>query len=307
MATIAEMHPQFLIEDLLASGLTPQDIRARVAGANEKQTSNTGQGVDAYVIPYFDMYGKPLPFYRLKLFNNPDPDVKYKQVATEGNHVYFPLGFWDRLQKANYLIITEGEKKAAKAVKEGFACVGLGGVESWRNRTVKLGKDSQVGQDKSGNMVVKLPAGSEAVEQADTLALGLRELIMLAKRRDIPIIICFDSDLDLRELIRFEVQRAAASLGFELRNRGIRFTNIRQLILRPEDSGLGGKLGLDDFLVNDDLGPDALGQQIYDLLELRAAFPKHPNAREYVNKKLQRSSIARSEMAFTFTIRPSVI
>ncbi len=296
-ATITEMHPQFLIEDLLASGLTPQDVRARIAGANEKQTTNTGQGVNAYVLPYFDMYGKPLPFYRLKLIDSPDPSIRYKQVATEGNHVYFPIGFWTRLEKANYIIITEGEKKAAKAVKEGFACVGLGGVESWRNRTVKLHKDAQVGQDTKGAVVVKLPAGAEVTEQADTLATGLRELITLAKRRDIPIIICFDTDLDIRELIKFEVQRAAASLGFELRNRGIRFTNIRQLILKPEEIALTGKLGLDDFLVHPDLGADALGQQIYDLLEMRSAFPKHPNAREYVNKKLQRSSIARSEMA----------
>lgn len=294
--SVTELFPQYLIDDLADSGLTPEDVRARIAGANEKQATNTPLGVDGYVLPYFDIHGKPLPFYRVKLINSGDPKIKYKQIATSGNHVYFPLGFQSRLKNANYIIITEGEKKAAKAVKEGYACVGLGGVESWRNRTVVLHQDSQIGQDNKGRVVAKLPAGAEITEQVDTIATGLSELIQIAVRRNIPIVICFDSELDIPGYIRYEVQRAAASLGFELRNRGVKFVNIRQVVLKPEDTGLQGKLGLDDFLIHEDLGADALAQQIHDVLQLRSAFPKHPSPREYVSRKLQRSSISRADM-----------
>lgn len=96
--------------------------------------------------------------------------------------------------------------------------------------------------------------------------------------------------------MRFEVQRAAATFGYELRHRGIPFVNIKQLILSPEDSGITGKLGLDDFLVHEDLGKETLLEQIQDVLQARSAFPRHPNPREYVNRKLQKSNISRSEM-----------
>lgn len=295
--SVTELFKPFILEDLAESGLEIKDMRVRLAGPNEKQATNTPMGVEAYTIPYFDIHEKPLPFYRNKLIDSPDPTIKYKQLATSGNHVYFPLGFNKLAQKAQYIIITEGEKKAAAAVKHGFPCVGLGGVDSWRNRTVVLHKDSQVGQSKQGEVVVKLPAGAEIREQADTLALGMRELIDLALKRSIPIIIAFDSDLHIKGYVRFEVQRAAAALGFELRNRGVKFVNIKQLILDPEDSGAEGKLGLDDFLMNEELGPDVLRQQIHDVLKSNRSFPKHPNTREYVNRKLQKTSIARSEMS----------
>lgn len=298
-STVAELYPAFLMEDMANSGLEPADMKARLAGANEKSATNTPQGVDAYVIPYFDMDGRPIAFYRLKHINNPDPTIKYKQLQTSGNHVYFPIGFKARLRNAKYIIITEGEKKAAKAVKCGFACVGLGGVDSWRNRTVRFHKDTQLGQTNKGEVIAKLPPGADLKEEADTLATGMRELVTYAMHHKLPIIIAFDSDLDVKGFVRFEVQRAAAALGFMLRYRGIKFNNIRQVILKPEDAQLPDgttKLGLDDFLLHEDLGPDVLAQQIHDALQKRTAFPKHPNTREYVNRKLQRANIPREAL-----------
>jgi hypothetical protein len=294
--TVHEMYPAYLIEDLANSGLEPSDVRARLAGPNEKQATNTPMGVDAYVLPYDDMYGKPLPFYRAKLINNTDPKVKYKQVATSSNHVYFPRGLSALMRNARYLLLTEGEKKAAKAVKEGFPCVALGGVDSWKNRTVVLHKDAQIGTSKSGQVVAKLPAGAEVSERVDTLATGMKELIDWVIKKKIPIVICFDSDLDVKEHVRFEVQRAAATLGYELRHRGVPFSQIKQLILSPENADIQHKLGLDDFLVHEDLGPDVLEEQLQVCLAARASFPRHPNPREFVNRKLQKSNISRSDM-----------
>lgn len=295
--SVTELIPQFLVEDLARSGLEPQDVRARLAGPGEKQVTNTPIGVDAYVLPYFDMYGKAIPFYRAKLINNPDPKVKYKQIATSPNHVYFPLGFAAALRGAAYILITEGEKKAAAAVKAGFPCVGLGGTDSWKNRTVVLHKDSQVGTSKSGAIVAKMPAGAEVTERVDTLARGLQEIIDYAIRKRIPIIICFDSDLAVKELIRFEVQRSAATFGYELRHRGVPFNQIKQLILSPVgEFKKDGKLGLDDFLQDEGLGPDELERQLEQVMKARSAFPRHPNPRDYVNRKLQRAALPRGEM-----------
>ena len=310
--SVTELYPAFMTTDLANSGLTPQDVRARVAQAGEKQATNTPIGQEAYVLPYFDIQGKQLAFYRLKLSKgvnehslrdpaDAEAAIKYKQLATSGNHIYFPQGFHNLLKKAPYILITEGEKKAAAAVKAGFACVGLGGVDSWKNRNITLPKDSQVGQSTSGAVVVRIPAGAEVADKVDTLAEGMKVLIQEVIRRDIPIIICYDSDINAKGkgYCKFEVQRAAATLGFELRHRGIKFHRIKQLILQPEELGVelaGQKLGLDDFLTNEDLGPDVLGQQIHDMLKARSAFPKHPNTREYVGRKLQKSGISRTEM-----------
>jgi hypothetical protein len=297
MSSVTELVPGFLIEDLANSGLEPQDVRARVAGPSEKSATNTPQGVDAYALPYFDMYGKVVPFYRVKLINSPDPKIRYKQLATAANHVYFPPGFQAALRGARCLIITEGEKKAAAAVKAGFAACALGGVDSWRSRTIVLSKDATVGTNKSGAIVAKLPAGKDVHESTDTLAKGLSDVIDYAIKKKLPIVICFDTDLDIPDFINYEVQRAAATLGYELRFRGVPFNSIRQLILRPNPKlGLTGKMGLDDWLVHEELGADALEEVLSTVLSQRQAFPRHPNPREYVNRKLQRINIPRSEL-----------
>lgn len=300
-AEVSKLIPAFIIEDLLKSGLSYTDMNVRLSGPNEKAATNTPLGVDAYTIPYYDINGRILPFYRNKLLNSPEPDVKYKQLTTSGNHVYFPPGLAKLLPNAKYLLVTEGEKKAAKAVKEGFPCVGLGGVDSWKNRTITLHKDTQMGQSPKGNVVVKIPAGAEINENIESLATGFREVIQHVMYKGIPIIICYDTDLDVKGLVKFEVQRAAAMLGFELRHRGVKFPMIRQLILNTDpndpDQPHTGKLGLDDYLVHEALGPDYLHQAISDVLNARQAFPQHPNCRDYVNKKLQKTSISRNDMA----------
>lgn len=303
--SVHELYPAYLISDLADSGLEPVDVQARVAGPNEKQATNTPAGLDAYVLPYFDMAGKSVPFYRVKLIDNPDPSVKYKQIATSSNHVYFPPGLQQLLRSARYILVTEGEKKAAAAVKAGFPCVAFGGVDSWRNRTITLHKDAQIGQSKSGQVVAKLPAGAELSEAADTLATGMQELINWVIRKQVPMIICYDSDLSVTDYVRFEVQRAAATLGYEMRFRGIPFAQIKQMVLSPESASISGdKLGLDDFLVHEELGPDTLDEQIQACLALRTAFPRHPNPKDFVNKRMAKPKKNRNDF---FAISTSLI
>ncbi len=281
-------------EDLARSGLTTVDISAREASAPEFAAVGIPANSSGYVIPYFDISGKSRSFYRVKLFGHM---VKYKQPKQTSNHVYFPKN----LQKAiahnkqnsphNYVIICEGEKKAAACVKDNIPAIGLGGVDSWKNRTLVIPADSDLGKSYGKDQVnVKLPSGQDDVpEQGLTiLANGMMELIDMAIEKDLHIIIAFDSDEDMGT--KYEVQRAASALGFELRYRGVPFKNIHQLVLPPTNTE--GKVGIDDFIQSEGIGKlHELSLRSID----RGSFPRHPNIREFVSRKLQRATLSRKE------------
>jgi hypothetical protein len=285
--SVISLYPPNVVEDLRASGLTPQDVKARALGPAEKAATNTPQGLDGYVLPYFNIRGAPIPFYRVKVFG--DPEVKYRQLTNTPNHIYFPPNFWGNLQGAKYVILTEGEKKAAAASRSGFAACAVGGVDSWRNRTLRLPKDIKL-SSQNGKINARLPAGGEVFEGIDTIATGLQEVIDLLIARKIPLVIIFDSD---GPQVKEPVAKAAAHLGFELRFRGVQIQNIRMMHL-PLLSGTH-KVGLDDYLIHEDGGLDRLHGLIADCLARKSAFPRYPGVKDYVNRKLQRPSLPRAE------------
>lgn len=286
------LYPQEMLDDLAKSGLIPSDLRAKPLDGASKAATGAPQGVDGYVLPYFNMAGAPISFYRVKLF---DQEVRYRQLADTPNHVYFPLGFQALFKGARYILITEGEKKAAACVKLGIPCIAFGGVDSWKSRTIHIPKDSTMAQKPSGTLSIRMPAGSGPVEShTDVLAIGLRELVDLAIIRQIPFIIAYDTETlpNGKQGVKLDVQRAAAVLGFELRHRGVPLRNIRQLHVPPIDGA--AKTGLDDLLQSED-GLELLGSSIIACLKRPSAFPRHPNVKEYINKKLQKGNISRSE------------
>ncbi len=285
---VTSIYPTRMLDDLAKSGLVPTDIRAKPLTNAEKAATYSPMGADGYVIPYFDMRGKPLPFYRVKLYEG---DVKYRQMQDSPNHIYFP----PRLQALlggdtppKYIIITEGEKKAACAVKNGFPCVGLGGVDSWRTNTLILPKDTALAQKADKTIAIKLPAGANIADGADKLATGLKDLTDYVTLHNIPLIIIYDTDS--YEGLKPEVARAAATFAFELRHKGVALRNIRQLIL-PSN---GGKVGLDDYLEEPDNIVE-LSRLLKETIDARTAFPRHPNVRDYVNRRLQRTHLSRQE------------
>lgn len=290
--SVVDIYPPELMEDLARSGIGPADMRVRALGPNERYATNTPNNVDGFVIPYFDINGKPLPFYRVRLYA---ADIKYKQLANSPNHVYFPPGFAQLVQNnPKVILITEGEKKAASAVARGIPCVGFGGVDSWRNRILYIPKGSSLAQGQKNSVIAKLPSGSEATEKIDALATGMQDLINLLMQTDAAVVICYDTD----ELGRThsDVQAAAASLGYELRFRGIPARRIRQLKLKPGPIFGQEKCGVDDFLTHSKLGLAEFQKQLQEVLDARQAFPRHPNPKAYVNKRLQRSRMPRSDM-----------
>lgn len=287
---VTEPFSQAVIDDLARSGLTPTDIKAKPLGPAEKQMTNSPQGADGYVLPYFTLYGEMLKYYRVRLFNN---EPKYKQTVNSSNHVYFPPQLAAMLGDAKFLLLTEGEKKAVAACRAGFPCVALSGTDSWKSRTVVLPKDAKLVQGKDGSVIARLDGNQKALEgMSDGYAVGFQDVIDFITKRRIPLIIAYDSDSVLGT--KPDVQRAAAVLGYELRFRGIPLANIRQLILSGEQSGLR-KIGLDDLLTHPNLGPGSLQGQINKCLAAKSAFPIHPNPKEYVNKRLQRNNLSRQD------------
>lgn len=192
-------------EKLASSGLTLED--AKVLGMTFLSGDETAALHPAFKplcslrINYYGPDGRPLPdwpqskpFYRLRyleigtdfasLAEKKPP--RYVQEPNTAPVAYFPANqVWtDLVEDADQpLIITEGELKSAKACKEGFPTIGIGGVYNWRSR--KLGIDW-------------LPS---------------LELVKWVKRN---VYICFDSDYTTNPM----VCAALHELAEELHRRG---------------------------------------------------------------------------------------
>lgn len=275
-----------VLKDLAASGLVIEDIQARLLESSERAATNVPYSVQGYAIPYFDMYGRSVPHYRVKLF---DFEPKYKQPKDSVHHVYFPKGFHEALEKHSYILVTEGEKKAVLATKRGFPTVALGGVDSWRNRIITFPVSAEM-QSTDKTIRAKLPAGYEYNEDfLSPLAIGLQDIIDIAVAKGKHIILLYDSDA--KAVTTYNVQRAAAALAYELRFRGVPYNQIRQIRL-PVDGTR--KFALDDFIIEQ--GNEALQTLVTSCLAKRSAFPRHPNTRDFVNKRLQAPRLTRKEI-----------
>lgn len=299
-----------LTADLQRSGLVPKDLQAYLAQEAELAAvglrphmylDTPGVGSPGYVIPYYTIEGVRAPFYRVKLFKPLPRGARYLQPGNTGCWVYFPQTFKPLLDLTlkgesksclngfdPVLMICEGEKKAAKACSEGFLTVGLGGVYNWRTRVVILPKGTQLLKDSQDQIIAKMNEGMISVPTSDkraVLANGLTNIVDMAKRTNMHVVIVFDTDI----VPNPQVQRACAELAFELRTFGIPVDHIRQLQLPSPE---GKKVGLDDYLVSE--GGDALGTLLHDTLEMRSAYPQHPDLKALVNGRMD-SQMTRSE------------
>lgn len=293
---------QLLQEDLTKSGLKAIDLDAHLAQETELAAvgirphlylDNPNVGTPGYVIPYYDMVGHRAPFYRVRLFSPLPKGARYLQPQNSGTWMYFPKSFAPLLRQAKEgkgrtkingfpaaIIVTEGEKKAAKACQEGFPCCAVGGVYNWRSRTVILPEGTTLLKNRDNQIVAKFQAGHTLVPTSDrraVLASGLEGLMKVAVESNLQIILAFDTDNPLNS----DVESACAELGFEFRVHGIPTNRIRQLRLPANP---GKKMGLDDFLIA--FGAPALDQLLEQCVALKTAFPAHPNLRALVNKRM---------------------
>lgn len=148
------------LKKLESSGLTVDDAALlRIEPLSPQQTSALHRAfrpLASIRINYLDPSGTPLPdwpesapFYRVRYLEAPlgfdgmteKKVLRYVQEPNTAPVAYYPQNYdrWPELcENADEpLIVTEGELKAAKACKEGFPALGLGGVYNWR--AIKLG------------------------------------------------------------------------------------------------------------------------------------------------------------------------
>lgn len=144
---------------LASSGLTVDD--AKILGMEPltqlqtQQLHHSFKPLISMRLNYLDPFGEPLsdwpkapPFYRIRYLEqgtdfaaiSEKKPPRYVQEPNTAPVAYYPANCdWPDLldDPDRPIILTEGELKAAKACKEGFPTIGLGGVYNWRSN--KLG------------------------------------------------------------------------------------------------------------------------------------------------------------------------
>jgi len=191
-------------EDLARSGLTLEDAAKynwQLWTPTEVEAKFPFAGKTwAYSIPYPKKYrcGAPL-LYRLRVLGNPElpfggtPDPskkrpKYWQPSGTPPGVFFPGGIdWSIVlgNTASEIVLVEGEKKSVCGCKKGLQVLGLGGVWSWKSKSLGV------------SFLPELQA------------------INWSQR---PVVIAFDSDARANP----DVARAIVALAEQLTNRGAR-------------------------------------------------------------------------------------
>jgi hypothetical protein len=142
------------LADLRRSGLNDSTVHAcRFTSITSSKEINSALGWDVpqdigpcLQIPFIDASGRDTGYCRLKP-DNPRKDFdgklhKYEAPLKVGSRLYIPPGCTRAAIRSlrDALVITEGEKKAARADQEGVPCVGLSGVWNW-------GKSNQLIED----------------------------------------------------------------------------------------------------------------------------------------------------------------
>ena len=171
------------------------------------------EAVGGYTLPYLSFYGKPIregkrKFQRVRLVGRKNDAVpRYRSPKGAQNHVYIPQGLRDLLVRltrqrgigeaeniVDILYITEGEKKAVRAVKAGIPCVALPGVTMWADsakvRALKKDYAALGGDPKDVRMTENTPVNPElleAIEQIKALCPSIGVVCVLFDSDGLPV------------------------------------------------------------------------------------------------------------------------
>lgn len=233
------------LNDLHASGLSDDYIHKMgvysVDGlglANGVLGAGNASGAwaaSAYAIPYHpedkDKFTRFKVFWTEPVDSDGKLKARYMSPTNSDWQLYCPPGLDTLLDSTDYVIVTEGEKKAAKAVQEGYPCVALAGVTMWMD-PVSHRNNKAMGRSLS------------------YLTKPLSELLALG--RDKKIIIMFDSDAGWDK--NQDVARARIVLKDALLYHGANWVRIVEI---PVPDNTKDKWGIDDVLM------DTTGVQLF--------------------------------------------
>lgn len=130
---LADLRKSGLSDTTIASmGIESLDGMALAIGVQGASHAQKAYAATGYAIPYLDEHGHRIAT-RFRIFwTIPTDDTpKYLSAYGQDGALYLPPGLPALLAQHDYVVITEGEKKAAKAVQEGIPCVALAGVHMW--------------------------------------------------------------------------------------------------------------------------------------------------------------------------------
>lgn len=156
---------------------------------------------DGFVIPYFDTNGNKTEFYRVrylvdtktgfaKLTNK--KSQRYAQAPGTLNEVYMsPMMQWSKVVENTEIpiIITEGELKAACAVKMGIPCVGLGGVWCFKSNAHNMDVLPWFKETKMKKRTVIICYDSDAISNPMVMGAEIALAKELVKLGAVPMII----------------------------------------------------------------------------------------------------------------------
>ena len=96
---------------------------------------------NGWVLNYPDLLTNEKTSYTTTRLKNPINDNKYIRPKGETSRLFKPLHLAPEIlnNPNEYIIITEGEKKAIKVVQEGFNCIAVAGVWCWKSKKTEDG------------------------------------------------------------------------------------------------------------------------------------------------------------------------
>ncbi len=167
------------------SGILPADVtKLKLTVISRKQTRELNiPEACGFKIPYFDMNGKQLSYFRIRYLEKPVQKgfnaqlnrkaIKYVQLANSNAHVYFTPNFFDWRVVAKKtdipIVITEGELKAICACKMKIPTLGLGGVWSFKSKKQKTNFLPELKKIEWSKRVVYIVYDADAVHNPKVL------------------------------------------------------------------------------------------------------------------------------------------
>ena len=132
---IAQNVQEFMAEDFGKSGISQSVINDYKDKKFLKCTPTS------WILNYPDLLTNERTSYTTTRLKNPINGNKYIRPKDETSRLFKPLHLApETLNNPNeYIILTEGEKKAIKAVQEGFNCIAVPGVWCWKSKKTEDG------------------------------------------------------------------------------------------------------------------------------------------------------------------------
>ena len=252
---------EFMVKNLRDSGISDEVI-ADLAAKNYLIIGKSG-----YYIYYPELTkNERTDYYNMRAMN-PEDDNKYIKPPGMASRLFRPpnLPVETFLDRNIPIIITEGEKKAIKATQDGFPCLALSGVNCW-----KKSASLEFLKEKSKEDILKwIEEQTNNRINDDEEVEDIIPDILNTDWREREVILCYDSDIAIKE----QVKKALYSLSAYLI--GEQKAKVKIVILPNTEAK-----GLDDFLIK--FGKEAFQKLIDDaeyitLKEIQAVLSGNEN------------------------------